>query len=59
MCDPGSPFKKDVRLKLLADDIDHAVVQAHHLQITRADFLRLAEDRFDAFEQQRVRAANS
>ena len=57
--DGGSPFKKDVRLKLLADDIDHAVVQAHHLQITRADFLRLAEDRFDAFEQQRVRAANS
>ena len=57
--DAGSPFKKDVRLKLLADDIDHAVVQAHHLQITRADFLRLAEDRFDIFEQQRVRAANS
>ena len=26
--DAGSPFKKDVRLKLLADDIDHAVVQA-------------------------------
>ncbi len=57
--DAGSPFRKDVRLKLLADDIDHAVVQAHHLQISRADFLRLAEDRFDAFQQQRARAANS
>ena len=32
--------------------IDDAVVQAHHLQIARAEFLRLAEDRFDAFEQQ-------
>lgn len=57
--DAGSPFRKDVRLKLLADDIDHAVVQAHHLQISRADFLRLAEERFDAFQQQRARAANS
>jgi GntR family transcriptional regulator len=55
----GSPFKKDVRLKFVADEIDNAVVQAHHLQISKADFLRLADDRFDAFEQQRARAANS
>ena len=37
--------------------IDEAVVQAHHLQIARAEFLRLAEDRFDAFEHKRSRAA--
>src|SRR5688500_6626675 len=49
----GSPFKKDIRLKLLAQEIDDAVVQAHHLQIARAEFLRLAEDRFDAFEHKR------
>jgi GntR family transcriptional regulator len=55
----SSPFKKDVRLKLLAQEIDDAVVQAHHLQIAKSEFLRLAEARFDAFEQQRVRAEPS
>src|SRR5438034_7798380 len=46
----SSPFKKEVRIKLVAAEIDEAVVQAHHLQIARTDFLRLAEDRFDAFQ---------
>jgi GntR family transcriptional regulator len=55
----GSPFKKDVRLKLLAEEMDDAVVQAHHLQIAKADFLRLAEDRFDHFHHKRTRAAES
>ena len=53
----SSPFKKDVRIKILAQEIDDAVVQAHHLQITKSEFLRLAEERFDAFEEKRVRAA--
>ena len=48
-----TPYRKDVRLDLLKQDIDTAVVQAHHLQIGRTDFLRLAEARFDAFELQR------
>jgi GntR family transcriptional regulator len=52
----GSPFKKDVRLKLVAQEIDQAVVQAHHLQIAKSEFLRLADDRFDAFEHKRTRA---
>ena len=51
-----SPLRKDVRRKLLADRMDVAVVHAHHLQIGRDDFMRLAEERFDALEQQRVRA---
>jgi GntR family transcriptional regulator len=51
--DGSTPYRKDVRLDLLRQDVDAAVVQAHHLQIGRADFLRLAEARFDAFEQQR------
>lgn len=55
----GSPYRKDVRLELLRQDVDAAVVQAHHLQIPRADFLRLAEARFDAFEQQRDDAAGA
>ena len=54
----GSPFKKEVRLKLVAEKIDDAVVQAHHLQIARTEFVRLAEDRFDTFEDKRARAAN-
>src|SRR5207237_9944194 len=31
----GSPFRKEVRRKLLAETIDDAVVRAHHLQIGR------------------------
>lgn len=55
----GSPFRKDVRLRLVAERLDDAVVQAHHLQITKTEFLRLAEERFDAFEERRARAASS
>jgi GntR family transcriptional regulator len=55
----SSPFRKDVRLRLLAEKIDDAVVQAHHLQISRREFLQLAEDRFDAFEDRRTTASSS
>lgn len=55
----GSPFRKDVRRRLLAETIDDAVVHAHHLLIGKAEFLRLAEERFDEFERRRVRAAAS
>ena len=53
----SSPFKKDVRRKVLAESLDQAVVHAHHLQIDKAEFLRLAEERFDALEQKRARAS--
>src|ERR1051325_11440492 len=46
-----SPLKKDVRRKLLVDEIDQAIVQAHHLQVPRPEFLDLARDRFDALEE--------
>ncbi|OFW29284.1 MAG: hypothetical protein A3H97_08960 [Acidobacteria bacterium RIFCSPLOWO2_02_FULL_65_29] len=49
----NSRLKKDVRLELLAQEIDDAVIQAHHLQVGKTEFLRLAEARFDTFEQQR------
>ncbi len=55
----SSPFRKDVRLKLLTTEIDQAVVQAHHLQVARAEFLELVEERFDAFDQKRTSAATS
>jgi GntR family transcriptional regulator len=53
----SSPFRKDVRRKLLAETIDDAVVHAHHLQIGKEEYLRLAEERFDDFERKRARAA--
>ena len=53
----SSPYKKEVRMKLLAQAVDDAVVQAHHLQVSKPDFLELTERRFEAFEQQRDRAA--
>ena len=52
-----SPLRKDARRKALAESIDDAVIQAHHLQVSRADFLRLAEERYDAIEHKRTRAA--
>ena len=51
-----SPLKKAARLELVTHAIDEAVVQAHHLQVARPEFLKVAEDRFDAFQQKRDRA---
>ncbi len=55
----GSPFRKEVRRKLLAETIDDAVVRAHHLQIGREEFLPLVEDRFEELERKRTRAPTS
>jgi GntR family transcriptional regulator len=55
----NSPFKKAVRLELLTQVIDDSVIQAHHLQVGKAELLRLTEDRFDTFHQQRNRAEKS
>ena len=54
-----SPYRKEVRLELLAQVVDDAIVQAHHLQITRPQLLRLVEERYDALEQRRDRAARA
>jgi len=51
----NSPLKKAARLDLLTHAIDEAVIQAHHLQVGKADCLRLTEDRFDAFQHKRDR----
>ena len=52
----SSPYRKAVRVELVTQGIDDAVTQAHHLLVSKAEFLRLAEERFDAFERQRARA---
>jgi GntR family transcriptional regulator len=46
-----SPFRKAVRLELLVSEIDQVIVQAHHLQVERDEFLRLVGERLDALEK--------
>jgi len=46
-----SPFTKAAREKLLLKEIDEAAVAAHHLQIGRAAFLSLVNERLDYFER--------
>ena len=48
----NSPFKKSVRQKMLAEDIDAAIVQAHHLQVNEKEFLELVKERLESFGQQ-------
>ena len=47
----GSPLTKTARNDLLIQEIDRAVVAAHHLQISDADLLALVKKRLDAFER--------
>jgi GntR family transcriptional regulator len=49
----NSPLKKDVRRKLLIEDIDQAVVQAHHLQVPRKEFVELVNERLDVIEEKK------
>jgi GntR family transcriptional regulator len=46
-----SPFRKDVRLKMVAEEIDAAIVQAHHLRVEEREFLGLVKERLDLFDQ--------
>ncbi len=48
-----SPLRKEVRRKLLAEEIDQAVVKAHHFQVPRAEFLELVNERLDVIEEKR------
>ena len=54
----NSPLKKEVRLKMLSDEIDAAIVQAHHLQIADEQFLDLVRKRLTHFQQQNVKHAS-
>jgi GntR family transcriptional regulator len=46
----NTPFRKDIRLKMVAEEIDAAIVQAHHLRVEEKEFLALVKDRLEAFE---------
>src|SRR6185503_20665646 len=45
----NSPLKKAVREKMLAEEIDAAIVQAHHLQVGEKEFLDLVKERLQTF----------
>src|SRR5947208_6033327 len=50
----NSPLKKDVRRKLLIEEIDQAIVQAHHLQVPAPEFLDLVRERLDVMEDKQA-----
>src|SRR3974377_805977 len=51
-----SPLKKDVRRKLVTEQIDQAIVQAHHLQVPPGEFLDIVRERLAGLAgQQRAR----
>jgi len=47
----NSPLKKEVRRQMLIEEIDEAVVMAHHLQVARPEFLDLVRERLDYIEE--------
>jgi GntR family transcriptional regulator len=48
-----SPLRKEVRRKMLIQEIDQAIVQAHHLQVPRQEFLEIVRERMDALDDKR------
>src|SRR4029077_5800493 len=48
-----SALRKEVRRKLLIEEIDQAIVQAHHLQVPRPEFLQLIHERIDVLDDKR------
>ncbi len=48
----NSPLRKEIRVKMVAEEIDGAIVQAHHLQIGDRDFLDLVKERLEVFKRE-------
>src|SRR5205823_259527 len=48
-----SPLRKEIRRKMLIEEIDQAVVMAHHLQVSDAEFLETVRDRLHALDEKR------
>lgn len=49
----NSPLKKEVRRKLLIEEIDQAIVMAHHLQVPPAEFVELVRGRLQTLEEKK------
>ena len=50
----NSPLKKEVRRKLLIEEIDHVIVQAHHLQVPAEEFLDLVRERQAVMQERQL-----
>jgi GntR family transcriptional regulator len=48
-----SALRKKVRRELLIEAVDQAIVQAHHLQVSRDEFLALIQERLDVLDERR------
>jgi len=48
-----STLRKEVRRKLLIEEIDQAIVQAHHLQVPREEFLKLIQELLAVLDNER------
>ena len=48
-----SPLRKEVRRKLLVEQIDQAVVMANHLQVSDAEFLEMIRERLQVLDDKR------
>jgi GntR family transcriptional regulator len=48
-----SPLKKEIRRRMLIEEIDQAVVQAHHLQVPPEEFLQLVQERMARLDGKR------
>jgi len=49
----NAALRKVVRRRLLIAEIDQALVQAHHLQVSRKELLELIHERMAALEEKR------
>ena len=54
-----SPFTRQTRLERLAREIDAAIVQAHHSQVSDREFLHLVRERLDAFAARKAQEARA
>jgi GntR family transcriptional regulator len=54
----NSPLRKEVRRKMLIEEIDQAIVQAHHLQVPRDEFIEIVHERMALLDGKR-RASES
>lgn len=48
-----SPLRKEIRRKLLIEEVDQAIVMAHHLQVPGPEFLKLVQERLQMLEGKR------
>lgn len=55
LAENSSPLKKTVRRQILNEAIDAAVVQAHHFQVGKEEFLGMVRERLEDFEKRNAR----